>query len=316
MKSYLKKIILIFLGLILLLIFSMSIYHQIMLKKELPLIIPKGELISVKGHDINVYVEGEKRNKPIMIIMSGSGVAAPVYDYKVLYSKLSEDYRIVVIEKAGYGYSEVAGVSRQIDNILLETREALKKAGEEGPYILLAHSMSGLEALFWAQNYPEEVASIIGLDMALPKHYENMENKTLTMNILKLSTYIGIQRIPIFNPISNLSLSEDEFKQHKYLSYRNTLNEDVFEEYKNVFENAIEVGKGPTPDLPILFFLSNGEGTGFNSDWVKYGRNLAERSNKIQLVELDCGHNIHYFQSELIAKTIKDFLSEISANGV
>ena len=44
--------------------------------------------------------------------------------------------------------------------------------GEKGPFVLLPHSMSGLEAIYWAQKYPDEVMGIVGMDMAFPKAYE------------------------------------------------------------------------------------------------------------------------------------------------
>lgn len=33
--------------------------------------------------------------------------------------------------------------------------------------------MSGIEALHWTQMYPDEVMTIIGLDMAVPESYED-----------------------------------------------------------------------------------------------------------------------------------------------
>jgi len=36
--------------------------------------------------------------------------------------------------------------------MLEETRRALELSGEKGPYVLLPHSMSGLEAIYWAQK--------------------------------------------------------------------------------------------------------------------------------------------------------------------
>ena len=53
--------------------------------------------------------------------------------------------------------------------MLNEVRQGLSLAGESGPYILFPHSMSGLEAVYWAQQYPDEVTAIIGLDMAVPE---------------------------------------------------------------------------------------------------------------------------------------------------
>lgn len=47
---------------------------------------------------------------------------------------------------------------------------ALDKAGIQDPYVLCPHSLSGLEALYWAQKYPDEVEAIVGLDMAVPAY--------------------------------------------------------------------------------------------------------------------------------------------------
>jgi hypothetical protein len=34
--------------------------------------------------------------------LAGSGTTAPTYDFKGIYSRLSDDYRTVVVERAGY----------------------------------------------------------------------------------------------------------------------------------------------------------------------------------------------------------------------
>ena len=45
-----------------------------------------------------------------------------------MYSLLSNDYKIVVVEKFGYGFSDVVDENRDIDTMLSETRMALDKA--------------------------------------------------------------------------------------------------------------------------------------------------------------------------------------------
>src|SRR5690625_3339073 len=149
------------------------IHHQIQLSKEEELFVPTGDLVEVNGHQMHVYTEGS--GEETLIFMSGGGTSSPVLDFKSLYSLLSEKYKIVVIEKFGYGFSEVTDVERDIDTILSESREALLKLGVTGPYILFPHSMSGIEALRWAQKYPNEVKAIVGLDMAVPIAYENLK---------------------------------------------------------------------------------------------------------------------------------------------
>lgn len=71
----------------------------------------------------------------------------------------------------------------------------MNKAGIEGPYVLCPHSMSGIEALYWAQKYPDEIEAIVGLDMAVPEYYENMR---ISIPLMKLGQYaadLGITRV-------------------------------------------------------------------------------------------------------------------------
>src|SRR5699024_9517587 len=110
------------------------------------------------------------------------------------YSLLSDQYKIVVVEKLGYGFSDVTTTERDIDTILAETRDALLKAGVDSPYILLPHSMSGIEALNWAQKHPEEVKAIIGLDMAVPAAYEHLDINMFLVHLGAFAANTGITR--------------------------------------------------------------------------------------------------------------------------
>ena len=62
-----------------------------------------GELVTINGHKIHVYRDGNK-DAPKIVFMSGHCTISPVYDFKVLYEKLLNNFRIIVIEKYGYGY--------------------------------------------------------------------------------------------------------------------------------------------------------------------------------------------------------------------
>ena len=65
--------------------------------------------------------------------------------------------------------------SRDVSEVLSETRQALAKAHVSGPYIILSHSMASLETLLWQEKYPSEVKAIIGLDWALPESYAHLK---------------------------------------------------------------------------------------------------------------------------------------------
>jgi pimeloyl-ACP methyl ester carboxylesterase len=277
-----------------------------MLSKESRAIAPNGTLVSVDGHNMHVYAEGDKK-KPTLVFMSGSGTAAPVYDFKELYSKLSDEYRVVVIEKFGYGYSDVSALPRDVETMVKEDRQTLSLADEKAPYILIPHSMSALEAIYWAVNFPDEVSVIIGLDAAVPEEYAPFTNKYTKMKFQKLAVTLGLHRIPFLNPVSKRGLSPEEVKQHIFLSHKVTLNKDVMAETKIVNENAKKVLQLGVPDIPMLLFVSSEIG----GQWIERQHNFAKNSDKIKLIELNCGHTVYHYEPELIANESKRFLNGI-----
>lgn len=74
-----------------------------------------GEFVTVNQHKIHLYRQGNINN-PKLVFMSDSGTVAPVYDFKILYDKLISKYRIIVIEKFGYGYSDIFESFGDIDS--------------------------------------------------------------------------------------------------------------------------------------------------------------------------------------------------------
>ena len=59
-----------------------------------------GELVTIHGHNLHVYRAGNPE-APVIVFMAGHCTVSPVYDFKVLYEKLLQDFRVIVIEKFG-----------------------------------------------------------------------------------------------------------------------------------------------------------------------------------------------------------------------
>ncbi len=267
-----------------------------------------GEFVTVNEHNIHIYRQGNE-DKPKIIFMSGSGTMAPVYDFKILYEKLIDDFRIIVIEKFGYGYSDIFETPCDIDTLVSIQKEALDILGETGPYILAPHSMSGLEAIRWKQNYPEDVCAIIGLDMALPAVYQSWTEKELAkrIKIMELARKLNLQKLPFVCPGNNRCLSSEEIKQQNLLRNRNAFNVCFVNEANEVLKNADIVDKAGNIECPTLLFTSNGKQTSKN--WLEHQQKFASIMNA-KLVCFDCGHYIHYFKSEEMCREIKEFIKE------
>ena len=125
--------------------------------------------------------------------------------------------------------------------------------------------MSGLEAIRWAQKYPEEVEAIIGLDPATPEVYEVLPIPSPLL--IKAATFFAhtgmIRMIPsIANSsaaIESGNLSKEDIVAYQSLLYRRTLTSNMREEMKQVQENARKVKELGIPvEIPMFFIISDG----------------------------------------------------------
>lgn len=308
----LLKIILIIATIIILLMVISFAHHKICSSKEKELLVPLGELVEVNGHNMSIYTEGE--GDKTLVFMSGGGTCSPILDFKSLYSLLSGEYKIVVVEKFGYGFSDIVEEKRDIDTILSETRMALDKAGIQDPYVLCPHSLSGLEALYWAQKYPDEVEAIVGLDMAVPAYYDEMD---ISIPMMKLGHYgaaLGITRwIPSLaesDAIKYGTLSEKEKEIYRAVFYQRTATETMIDEAKVVKDNANIVNENGIPQVPMLLFISNGSGgTSFTKEnWRSIPEKYISDHDNVSYIELDCPHYVHDYKYEEISQEIRNFI--------
>lgn len=309
------KVVIILLVVFMVTLVAIYINHKIQLSREEELKTPLGKLVEVNGHQMSVYVEGH--GDKTIVFMSGGGTCSPILDFKSLYSTLTDKYKIVVLEKFGYGFSDVVDKGRNIDSILEDTRTALAKADIEGSYVLCPHSMSGIEALYWAGQYPEEIEAIIGLDMAVPKAYEDYK---INMSMLKISQFaarIGITRflpgISESDAIKYGTLTDTEKDIYRAIFFEKTATTTMLNEVKCIKENAQIVQNNGVPQVPMLLFVSNGIGTGWNEDeWREYQNSYLENIENGKLINLDCPHYIHDYEYNTISEEIRVFLTEIS----
>jgi len=267
-----------------------------------------GELVNVNGHKIHVYRCGNI-NHPTLVFLSGSGTVAPVYDFKVLYQKLSDNFRIVVIEKFGYGYSDICESDSHIDTLVSIERQALENTGEKGPFILVPHSMGGLEAIRWKQKQPNEVKAIIGIDMATPLTYnswttEDVEKRTRLMKIAA-----RFRLASVLCQINNRTLTHEEIKQHKLLRKRNAFNICYINEANDVLSNSRIVSSDEYIECPTLLFSSNGKQT--SECWIENQREFATLMSA-KLICYDCGHYIHHYKSDEMSDEIIRFVTGLS----
>lgn len=317
MKKLIKLIgiILTIMGLI---VFISFVNHKIKLKNENALFKTNGKIVKVNGHRLNVYLSGNPNSDFTLVFMSGAGTCSPTLDFKTLYSLFEKDYQIAVVEKDGYGFSDISDTSRDIDTILFETRESLIQAGVTNhKYILFPHSMSGIEALYWANKYPEEIKGIVGLDPSVPTAYQNTKINTFLLDAANFGANIGLTRflpylVDSSSAIKNGKLTEEEKELYRVIFYRRTATTSMVNEAKTIKANAKKLEQIDVTNVPMLFFISNGDGTGYSKEeWRSFGVGyLANKQNgKYQF--LDCSHYVHNIAYQQIYDESIKFINQL-----
>ena len=283
-------------------------FHQLSLQKESKLLTPIGKEVTVNGHRMNVSVKGE--GPQTIVFLSGAGIASPILDFKNLSDSLSKKYKVVVVERAGYGFSEDSDQSRDVMTVLSETRQALSQAEVSGPYVIVSHSMASLESLAWQEKYPNEVKALVGLDWALPASYEDLKDNQALLTVAYWSSKIGLLRyFPESFYIKNPTLTETERQQYKLLAYKQLMSQAMLHESRLAKENAKKVPSSINPKIPTLLLVSNGDGTTFSqSEWQHYAEKFASDQSNVQVIYMDAPHELYHYQSHELISRIKEFL--------
>ena len=298
-------------GFLLLFLGATFVFHQVSLRNESKLLTPIGKQVTVNGHRMNVSIKGE--GPQTIVFLSGAGIASPILDFKNLSDPLSKKYKVVVVERAGYGFSQDSDRSRDVMEVLSETRQALSQAHVSGPYVIISHSMASLESLAWQEKYPNEVKAVIGLDWALPESYEDLKEHPKLMTLAYWTSKVGLLRyFPESVYLKNHDLTDSERRQYRFLAYKQLLSKAMLNETRAVKENAHKVSRFTIDSkIPVLLFVSNGEGTGFSqSEWQNYTKDFARNRSNVQVVYEDAPHDLYHSKKNEVFSQIRSFLHQ------
>jgi pimeloyl-ACP methyl ester carboxylesterase len=256
--------------------------------------------------NVNVQGTGDKN----VVILAGRGVTAPSYDFAPLIAQLKDDCTVYTIDCFGSGLSDMTDEPRTSTNIAREIHEALSKLGAK-KYTLVAHSISGIYGLHYANLYPDEVTSFVGIDTATPKmdQYITPELLEKTSPPEPDSNTPHDVREDIAD-VEGYDYPDKEIAIMQELYDLNRGNDDKFESIKKLGrpdqreEKPYDTMRFPE-NIPTRFFLSS-ESVELAPDWY-------EREHQKQLttapgsgvIVLKGGHFLHHGQAAAIARGIE-----------
>lgn len=292
--------------------------HTSKLKQEEGYLVAPGEMIEVNGHNMHVYVTGDKTADKTLVFLHNSKLVDDSVALSPLFNELGK-YRLVLVERSGVGFSEVSGSPRDIDTILDETRLALKGAGVDGPYTLVAMGTGGIEAVHWANKYKDEVEQIIGINMYYPEQFAKITTEEYCgfFDYIMVPFYkIGGQRLmKELYPENTYGLyTEAQMTVRKALISRGGYTKDMYEEDLATVDNAAKVAaEGFPEDVNMLLIYANP----FMEPYVNVDENVNKKytEQKQDNPDIDLIYEYNRESKEYFAQYTHTKVEEISGPG-
>jgi pimeloyl-ACP methyl ester carboxylesterase len=272
-----------------------------------------GELVEVAGGSLNVVRAGTEGGQPL-VLLSGLGTIAPALDFAPLIRELVA-YDVIVVERFGYGYSDMSARDRTVENTSTELHEALSSLDIGKPYVLAGHSIAGFYTLDYANRYPGEVAAVIGIDPTVPTTELEKPSAAGGINIAGILSAIGLVRTVVSIAPGSVDPTGDDFtktelERMRQMTIWNFGNAAVADESARVASNAAALrGMTYPQNIPVLHFLAS-DSVAAIPDWLESHKNQLKGVNRHEIVELQGLHNLQWTQSTAIAKKITQFLQD------
>lgn len=115
------------------------------------------------GRRLNLYCTG--KGSPTVVLDLGFG--APLLSWGYVQPAVATTTRVCSYERAGYGFSDVGPLPRTTDAIVGDLHRLLTVARIAPPYVMVGHSMAGLDAQLFSDRYPSEVVGMVLIDPLL-----------------------------------------------------------------------------------------------------------------------------------------------------
>lgn len=129
-------------------------------KDKKPEYSPPGKLLDVGGFHLHLNCTG--KSGPAVVLIAGAGDFS--FDWGLVQPDVSRFTRVCSYDRAGLAWSDPGPTPRTMRQEVFELHTLLEVARVKAPYVLVGHSIGGLIARVYAEQYAGEVAGMVLVD--------------------------------------------------------------------------------------------------------------------------------------------------------
>jgi pimeloyl-ACP methyl ester carboxylesterase len=312
------RILLGLLALIVLLAVSGGTYEAIMRAGDAKRYPPPGQLVDVGGYRLHLHCVGQ--GSPTVVLDAGLGSFS--LDWGAVQNQLSTSTRVCAYDRAGLGWSEPGPSPRNPEQFASELHVLLTNAGIKGPYVLVAHSISGKTARLFASQHPNEVAGMVLIDARHESVDEHLTPQQIAaedtqqqrfQDMIRWTARFGLVRLlwaPAWPRVlpGTQNLSAETRTAIGILQARPQQTETALAEGQGRLEsNTVLSSAAPLGDMPLVV-LASSQNIDHLPFWKDAQQIMAGLSSNSRLVVASSGHSVHFEQPALVVESIRQVL--------
>jgi len=207
---------------------------------------------------------------------------------------------VCVYDRAGYGSSEPGPMPRHGRQVAGELKLLLERAGVPGPYVLVGHSLGGLNMQVFASQYPELVTGMVliespPLQFILGQQFPDLYQRAKQEgpNVLAMA-----EQARKAARLKEARFFETLASEHEMMLSETTRQLAAIESFGNV--PLIVMGAGqPQPAF-------GDQAQAFQQFWIESGQALASQSSRGAFVLVqESGHYIYLDAPDSVLEAIR-----------
>lgn len=257
-------------------------------------------LVRIEGREFAVRCGGV--GAPTVVVDAGLGEGSEAW--ADIAAELRNAVRVCIFDRPGYGGSDPGPMPRTPDANAHDLRLVLAEAGVRRPFVLVGHSLGGLNAQAYWSAHPEDVAGLVLLD---PPPRAWLERRRFP-GLWDMAVSAGDELSGAADAARAQGSPEAEHLTAMASEHTAMLREGAA-------AAAIESFEG----LPLLVVAAGRPNPAFGDSavayqelWIEENRRLANRSLGGRVHVLDSvGHSMNREAPEAVVSLILDFLARM-----
>lgn len=162
-----------------------AIYEQIGRQQAARDFPPPGQLVDIGGRRLHIDCRGS--GSPTVVFESGLDINGSL-SWSLVHPKIAETTRACAYSRAGILWSDPHDAPQNGISVVEDLHTALTKSGEQGPFLLVGHSLGGSYIMTYTKYFSAAVAGLVFVDTSHPDQIQRF--KALNVPLFSAETYL------------------------------------------------------------------------------------------------------------------------------